>query len=120
MGYDFRKQAGERNFIDNFYQDAEKIYDKCHADTLKAGKKHLKVVSELLENFGLSLDLKRSWVDRYKSGSDSWAITGAMFVKGDLPQEGVEGALWDVTMGLRFHKVYKSGDAWIAEFNTGG
>lgn len=120
MSYDFRKQAGERNFLDNFSADAEKLYDKLHADTQKAGKKHLKVVSDLLENFGLSLDLKKSWVDRYKVGSDSWGYSGAMVVKGDLPKEGIEGALWDVTLGLKFHNIYKSGDVWIAEFNVGG
>jgi hypothetical protein len=120
MGYDFRKQAGERNFVDNFYHDAEAIEQKSKEAATKAGKKHLKVVRDLLKNFDLTLDLEKSWVERYKVGSDSWAIQGALVVKGNLPQDGVRMALEDVALPLRFPKVYKSGDSWVGEFNTGG
>lgn len=120
MGYDFRKQAGERDFIDNFYRSLEEVDKKAKAAAAKVSKQHLKVVGDLLENFGLTLDLKRSWVEKYSVGSDSWGIQGALFVKGDLPQDGVQMALEDVALPLRFPKVYKSGDFWIGEFDTGG
>ena len=120
MGYDFRKQAGERNFVDNFYNDIEALEQKYKVQANKVSDKHLKVVKDLLKNFSLTLDLKKSWVERYRIGSDSWGIQGAFIVTGDLPQDGVRMALEDVALPLRFPKVYKSGDAWVGEFNTGG
>lgn len=127
MGYDFRKkQAGERDFVTNFERDAQQILDDSRRKIRKAGDKYLKIVDELLGNFDLSLDLKISRVYYYMVHSgggneaDRYAVRGHLTVKGDLPKDGVEGALWDVTGGVKFHVSPGSAPGtWFAEFDMG-
>lgn len=119
MTYDFRKQAGERDFTDNFESMVRAIDDKARVEKGKAAKKVLAVVKDLLTNFGLTLDVNKSWIERYDVGSDSHGISGGLVVTGDLPEEGVKDAIWDVCGGLKV-KTRRQGNAWICEFDIGG
>lgn len=124
MGYDFRKQAGERDFADNFEREARTIMEKARVSIRKAGEKYLKVVDDLLGNFDLSLDVKSSKVWYYMAQDgrgneqDRYSVRGYFVIKGDLPKEGIEGAIWDVTGGLKC-KLVQQGNSWVAEFDLG-
>ena len=120
MTYDFRKQAGERDFIDNFEAMVRDIDDKARIAKGKAATKVLAVVKDLLTNFGLKLDVKKSWIERYNVGSDSHGISGGLVVSGDLPEEGIKDAIWDVCGGLKVRKMRREGQSWICEFDVGG
>jgi hypothetical protein len=120
MTYDFRKQAGERDFIDNFESMVKAIDDKARVEKGKAAKKVLKVVKDLLKNFDLTLDVEKSWIERYDVGSDSHGISGGLVVSGDLPEEGIKDAIWDVCGGLKIRKMRHEGSSWICEFDVGG
>jgi hypothetical protein len=120
MTYDFRKrQAGERDFTDNFEAMVRDIDDKARKAKGAAATKVLKVVKDLLTNFGLTLDLKKSWIDRYDVGSDSHGISGGLYVTGDLEEDGIKDAIWDVCGGLKV-KVRKDGAGFMCEFDIGG
>jgi hypothetical protein len=120
MSYDFRQRVGgQRDLIENFRQMVLDIERKTQRAKANAGRKVLSVAGELLDNFGLKLDLNKSWIERYDIGSDSHGIMGGLVVAGDLDEEGVKGAIWDAA-DIEVRKCRRSGDTWICEFDTGG
>jgi hypothetical protein len=131
MSYDHRTtkittKIANMDLSEKFFSAMQKVREQTRKMEARAVNEILKDVKYMIVNLGLDLDIKASWVQQYRVGSDSWGYSAAFVLKdlldrGDaLDAETVSMSVWDVTRMDPKKVTKKSPGVWIAEMEWGG
>lgn len=123
MSYDFRRrQAGQRDLIDNFEARIQKVDVAAKKAAQKAAREVLSIAADQLSNFGLELDLNKSYISKFRSGSDSSMIDGTLTIidsSGSFEEKWLKEAVFDATH-VTCQRVEQHGNEWSCSFSVGG
>lgn len=126
MSYDHRIKTANMDLSEVFFNRMQKVREAVLKLEAKASMETLKDVKFMIINLGLNLDLKKSWIDQYRVGSDSWGYSAGFVLtdtldRGDkLDEKTVSMSVWDVTR-MDPKKVSKGpGGVWTAHMEWGG
>lgn len=126
MSYDHRtRKIANMDLSDVVFNRMQKVREQTRKLEAKAAVDTLKDIKYMIVNLGLDLDIKKSSIQQYRVGSDSWGYDAYLILtdlmdRGDvLDEKTVSMSVWDVTR-MDPKRVIKKGKLWEVFMSWGG